>query len=322
MVQTRSNKRASVLFAVTDAQPTRSPFIRLPGEIRLKIYRLVWTPDVLPWKHDAKAQREGKPVRDHIEQIHRLTSVCRHFRYEVIKEYFTHSQAHIFHAAGVKLNEYIPGGSDMRVLTSMRHIKRSILFRDNLQHVRLYWLDTDQRYGSWDFWFKRVGPKARRHRRGSIRPRHLVPNEGFRVYDARECAGRYFSPHNIGPVRQLESIRWLGGVKNLKTLEIVFLDARLSGSPAPTLSTIGGMEDLEDIPEWQMLKRRRKKPEVVKLRVVSDNNPEAWEEPEVKKTVAEAVRGLAKDPKTSEEEYHQPLIKFHVGVVGPRQSAM
>lgn len=61
------------------------------------IYKYGWTPTVLPWEYTITGQRDGRPVRDHMHQIHVLTSVCRHMRYEVIAEYFHRTQAHVLY---------------------------------------------------------------------------------------------------------------------------------------------------------------------------------------------------------------------------------
>lgn len=203
-----------------DAQPSRSSFIRLPTEVRLMVYKYAWTPTVNPWDYAVFAQREGRPVSDHMKQIHVLTAVCRHMRYEVIAEYFPQAQAHITYTPG---RTGSCGRSDMRVIASMCHLKSSPLFTAHLQHVRLNWipLNTNDGWLAWDYMVdnartrrynistpyvrvRRVGPFA------TALPTPLYP-------DRKPIESRFF--------RQINTLNWLTSLKNLQTLDITFIDA-------------------------------------------------------------------------------------------------
>ncbi|KAK1780281.1 hypothetical protein QBC45DRAFT_110362 [Copromyces sp. CBS 386.78] len=227
MVETRRGKTTRLALSVTEAQPNRSPFIRLPVEVRLIIYKYVWTPTVKPWDYDLVAQREGRPVSDHMKQIHALTTVCRHMRYEVIAEYFHRTQAHITYTPG--RCEYCGksdrcgycGRSDMRVLASMWHLKGSSLFTEHLQHVRLNWLPVNDRDGwlAWDY----VVDNAR-----TRRVNFALPN--VRNYTAGPFAMALVPPGSRERraesrfLRQINTLNWLTSLKSLRTLEITFID--------------------------------------------------------------------------------------------------
>ncbi|KAK3340200.1 hypothetical protein B0H65DRAFT_577753 [Neurospora tetraspora] len=206
MVETRKAKTTRLALGLTEAQPKHSTFIRLPVEVRLMIYKHVWTPTAMPWEYDIIAQREGQPASDHMKQIHVLTSVCRHMRYEVIAEYFLRSQAHINYAAGD--SSHCDGRSDMRVLASMWHLKRSSLFTEHLQHVRLNWLPIND-WSGWTAWDNMVD-KANA-RRDIVGPFAMAAPWG--------TAGQ---PRRV--LRQMDTLKWLASLKSLRTLEITFID--------------------------------------------------------------------------------------------------
>ncbi|KAJ4414856.1 hypothetical protein N0V85_002967 [Neurospora sp. IMI 360204] len=209
MVETRKAKTTRLALVLTEAQPKYSTFIRLPVEVRLMIYKYVWTPTVMPWEYDVIAQREGQPASDHMKQIHVLTSVCRHMRYEVIAEYFLRAQAHITYAAGD--SSHCDGRSDMRVLASMWHLKNSSLFIEHLQHVRLNWLPIND-WNGWTAWDNMVD-------KANTRWNTVGPF-------AMAALPRYGEQPRRRVLRQMDTLKWLASLRSLRTLEITFIDVK------------------------------------------------------------------------------------------------
>lgn len=173
------------------------------------IYKEVWTPTREPWEYDQQAQRGGQPCRDHIKQIHILTSVCRHFRYEVIREYFHRTQAHITHCVGGFGQQ-----SDERILASMQHIKASILFTENLKHVRINWLP-DNREHSWICWALCMNDSQAdiiAAQQEFFERQRIVLPFGLQI------------PKPGKQLRQADTFKWLASLKSLKTLQVAFVD--------------------------------------------------------------------------------------------------
>ncbi|KAK3494447.1 uncharacterized protein B0T23DRAFT_427459 [Neurospora hispaniola] len=211
MVETRRAKATRLVLDLTEAQSKHAAFIRLPVEVRLMIYKHLWTPTVMPWEYDVVAQRTGQPVNDHMKQIHALASVCRHMRYEVIAEYFFRAQAHVTYAVGGGGGggSYC-GRSDMRVLASMWHLKSSSLFTENLQHVRLNWLPINDWYG-WATWDSMVDKTSVRTELSWFAMAALGYGGGSGQQKKRV-------------LRQMNTLKWLASLRSLRTLEILFID--------------------------------------------------------------------------------------------------
>ncbi|KAK3401102.1 hypothetical protein B0T20DRAFT_495357 [Sordaria brevicollis] len=325
MVETRRGKvkRAALEKAdcLTEAQPQRSPIIRLPFEIRLKIYKEVWTPTREPWEYDEQAQRSAQPCRDRMKQIHILTSVCRHFRDEVIREYFHRTQAHIAHCVG----GFGPS-SDERILASMKLIKASILFTDNLQHVRLNWFP-EKRDPSWTCWAVCLLDNP-----VEVRAAQDVFFESQRM----RLPFGILTPKPGKKLRQADTFKWLASLKNLKTLQINFVDVVHDEAGTPLF--FGSNAPLYPLPaplayaasaypkqEWRALLKLPRKLEVIDFRLLSVRAQvigQVWKDlPKFREYEEELVKNLLKDPNTyirygQENRLHDRIhLDIHVGHV-------
>ncbi|KAK3948123.1 hypothetical protein QBC32DRAFT_222651 [Pseudoneurospora amorphoporcata] len=292
MVETRRAKTTRLALNATVAQSNHSAFIRLPIEMKLMIYKYVWTPAVLPWQYAETAQREGQPVRDHMKQIHVLTSVCRRMRYEVIAEYFYRTQAHVLYIADYRSWDC---QGDMRVLAAMRYLKSSRLFTEQLQHVRLNWVPAPGwTWTAWEAWYNLVD-------RGK--------------FNAEEASYRFSIIADYNGGRQVDTLKWLASLKSLKTLETTFVDVISAGEEEeelPSFSDPVAWQKLRKLPklEWvsvQLKSRHHKERKKAQGRLSKSGN---------RKKMGELVEGLLQNPSALlKGEHKPPRIDLHLGAV-------
>ncbi|KAJ4379929.1 hypothetical protein N0V85_008826, partial [Neurospora sp. IMI 360204] len=123
------------------ASEAKPPILAAPVEIRLEIYRYTWTisfnckeySDI--FAHPLSLEHEVVYFRLQVEQLHKLVSICRQMRNEVLSEYF--------HRTQVYLRSIFVGTTGANRLNrlpyAMNYIRSSPLFASHTQHVSLHW---------------------------------------------------------------------------------------------------------------------------------------------------------------------------------------
>lgn len=138
-------REAERLKQVIPAQPS-SRLLRLALEIKLKIYRYAWTIDATLDKYKESYHQDGKKyihylrdeyLKDELQAIHKLGSICQEIRRHAYGDYFKTSQFHIQCWAEPRRKRRAP--EIRNEIATMCVARNSILLRNYLQHVLLPW---------------------------------------------------------------------------------------------------------------------------------------------------------------------------------------